>query len=159
MWQKEFLLFYICVNYGPYTLYRISEVAEMRECGSNPQQTWAKRGGGAVVPLSRGLDPWLTQCGLGRGLLPYDVESSSMQPLGHNRHGPKTGVPLLKRAELAPHLTTSFLRGWLTQSRLGLGLGLPPYQVDFSPSNRFATTDMGRKLRAVPFRGGERITI
>jgi len=26
---------------------------------------------------------------LGRGLLPYKVASASIQPLGHNRHGPK----------------------------------------------------------------------
>ena len=27
-----------------------------------------------------------TQCGLGPGLLPYQVASSSIQPFGHNRH-------------------------------------------------------------------------
>ena len=37
------------------------------------------------------LGPHLTQCGLGRGLLLYQVASSSIQPFGHNRHGPKTG--------------------------------------------------------------------
>jgi len=35
-----------------------------------------KSGGGAAVPLSRGeLGPHLTQCGLGRGLPPYQVAS------------------------------------------------------------------------------------
>jgi len=48
---------------------------------------------GAVVPLSRiaGTTQGLIQCGLGRGLLPYQVASSSIQPFGHNRHGPKIG--------------------------------------------------------------------
>jgi len=55
---------------------------------------------GAAVPLSWGeLGPRLTQCGLGRGPLPYQVASSSIQPIGNNRHGPKTGgCPLLGRA-------------------------------------------------------------
>ena len=45
------------------------------------------------MPLSRGgeLGPRLIQCGLGRGLLPYQVASSSIHPFYHNRHGPKTG--------------------------------------------------------------------
>jgi len=42
---------------------------------------------GAAVSLSRAS--WLTQCGLGRDLLPYQVASSSIQPFGHNRHEPK----------------------------------------------------------------------
>ena len=36
-----------------------------------------------------GLTPRLTQRGLGRGLLPYQVASSSIQPFGHNKHEPK----------------------------------------------------------------------
>ena len=54
-----------------------------------------KRVGEAAVPLSRGreLGPRLTQCGLGWGLLPYEVASLSIQPFGHNRHGRKLGVP------------------------------------------------------------------
>jgi len=51
----------------------------------------ARKEGGAAVPLSRELGPRLIQCGLGRGLLPYQVASSSIQPFGHNRHGPKIG--------------------------------------------------------------------
>jgi len=34
----------------------------------------------------------LTQCGLGWGLLPYQVASSSIQPFDHNRHGPKSVI-------------------------------------------------------------------
>ena len=33
----------------------------------------------------------LTQCGLGQDLPPYQVASWSIQPFGHNRHGPKIG--------------------------------------------------------------------
>jgi len=39
----------------------------------------------------RRLGPRLIQCGLGRGLLPYQVVSSFIQPFGHNRHELKTG--------------------------------------------------------------------
>ena len=48
-----------------------------------------------VCPFSWGyLGPHRTQCRVGRGLPPYQVVSSSMQPFGHNRHGPKTGEAL-----------------------------------------------------------------
>ena len=76
---------------------------------------------GAAVPLSRSLGelgPRLTECGLGRCLLPYQVASSSIQPFGHNRYEPKTGDCAPLRGQLRPHLT---------QRRLGRGL--PPYQV------------------------------
>ena len=44
------------------------------------------------MPLSRWeLGPCLTQCGLGRSLLPYKVASSFIQLFGHNRHEPKIG--------------------------------------------------------------------
>jgi len=52
---------------------------------------------GCCAPFHGGGDPDLTQCRLGRGLLPYQVASSSIQPFDHNRHGPKIGgaaVPL-----------------------------------------------------------------
>jgi len=68
-----------------------SAVAEMGDRGHNrhgPQR------GGLLCPFRGGgkLGPRLTQCGLGRGLLPYQVASSSIQPFDHNRHGPKTGA-------------------------------------------------------------------
>jgi len=46
-----------------------------------------------LCPFSGELGPSLIQCGLSRGLLPYQVQvsSSSIQPFGHNRHEPKTG--------------------------------------------------------------------
>jgi len=47
---------------------------------------------GGCVPFGEGeLGPHLAQCGLGRGLLPYQVACWSMQPFGHNSHGPKIG--------------------------------------------------------------------
>ena len=65
-----------------------SAVAEMGNRGHN--RHGPKRGG--AVPLSRvELGPRLTQCGLGWGILPYQMASSSIQPFGHNRHGPKIG--------------------------------------------------------------------
>ena len=46
---------------------------------------------GLLCPFRGELGPRLIQCGLGRGLLPYQVASSSIQPFGYNRHGPKIG--------------------------------------------------------------------
>ena len=80
---KRCLSHYIKVNN------KSSAVAEMGDRGW-PQQTWAEKSR-AAMPLSRELGPRLIQCGLGRGLLPYQVASSSIQPFGHNRHGPKIG--------------------------------------------------------------------
>jgi len=45
-----------------------------------------------AVPLSAELDPHLTQCGLSRGLPPYQVASWFSQPFGHSRHGRKGGM-------------------------------------------------------------------
>jgi len=45
---------------------------------------------GAAVPISGvgEAESWVfTQCGLGRGLPPYQMASWSTQPFGHNRHG------------------------------------------------------------------------
>jgi len=50
-----------------------------------------KEGEGLLCPFVGELGPRLTQCDLGRGLLPYQVASSPIQPFGHNRHGPKLG--------------------------------------------------------------------
>jgi len=71
------------------------------------------------VPPWGELGPHLIQCGLGRGLPPYQVASRSIQPFGRNRHGPKIGG-------CAP-LGSWVVRPHLTQRRLGRGL--PPYQV------------------------------
>jgi len=50
-----------------------------------------KGSGGCCAPFAGELGPRLTQCGLGRGLLPCKVASSSIHPFGYNRHEPKTG--------------------------------------------------------------------
>jgi len=85
-----------------------------------PQQTWAKNWGE--------LGHHLTQCGLGQGLPPYQVASWSIQPFGHNRHGPKIGgCSPLREGDLGPHLT-----------QCGRGRGLSPYHVSYCPSNRLA---------------------
>ena len=70
----------------------------------------------AVVPPflgGGGLRPPVT-----RSLFPYQVASWSIQPFGHNRHGPKIGGLCPFWGELGPHLTQC---GW--------GRGRPPYQV------------------------------
>jgi len=69
-----------------------SSAGQQKHIGQRPMlYRWTTQGGSAV-PLSRGeLGSRLTQCGPGRGLLPYQVASSSIQSFGHNRHGLKTG--------------------------------------------------------------------
>ena len=59
-----------------------SVVAEMGNRGHNTHES--KRGG-CCAPFVGELGPHLTQCGLGQGLLPYQVASSSIQLFGHNR--------------------------------------------------------------------------
>jgi len=106
-----------------------------------PQQTSAqKRGAACCAPFAGGgeLSLRLTQCGLGWGLLPYQVASSSIHPFSHNRHGPKTGaVNLFRqgRGELGPHLT---------QRRWAEAYLCTKWHLD--PSSRLATIDMNRKL-------------
>jgi len=47
---------------------------------------------GGCAPFGRGeLGPHVAQCGLGRDLPSYQVASWSIQPFGHNTHGPKIG--------------------------------------------------------------------
>ena len=57
----------------------------------------SESGGGAELGFR------LTQCGLGRGLLPHLVASSSIQPFGHDKHGPKSeGCAPSKSGGLCP---------------------------------------------------------
>ena len=63
---------------------------------------------GLLYPFWGELGPHLIQCGLGRGLPPYQVASWSIQPFGHNRHGPKIGG-YAPWGELGLHLTQC---GW-----------------------------------------------
>jgi len=90
------------------------------------------------------LGPHLARCGLGRDLSPCQVASWSIQPSGHNRHGPKTGGRALFRG-LGPHLTQRRLAEAYLDTKCHL-----------DPSSRLATIDMGRKLGgSAPFWGGE----
>jgi len=76
----------------------------------------------------------------------YQVASWSMQPFGHNRHGPKIG-------ELCP-LLVELVRIKHNVARAEAYLHTK-WHLD--PSSRLATTDIGRKLGAVPpfWRKGE----
>jgi len=88
-------------------------------------------------------DPHLTQRRLSRGLLPYEVASWSMQPLGHNGYGPKIGgCAPLGEEELGPHLI-----------QCGQGRGLSACQVSswsvkmFRPNTSTWQTDRTRQGR------------
>ena len=94
---------------------------------------------GAAVTLLRGeLGARVTQCGLGRGLLLYQVATSSISRLATVEMGRKLG-----RGELGPHLT---------QCRLGQGLLSTKWHLD--PCSRLAAIDIDRKLGgSAPFSG------
>ena len=109
--------------------------------------------GGAAVPLSRGgsvLGPRLTQCGLGRGLLPHQVALARLRR--QFRTPPVPNAPELRLLHAtAPPVQSKYpfihsavwpqktwaenwdcallggLGPYLAQGRLGRGL--PPYQV------------------------------
>ena len=55
-----------------------------------PQQTWTKKCGGCCALLEGAGSPCNTMSP-GPSLPPYQAASWSMQPFGHNRHGPKIG--------------------------------------------------------------------
>jgi len=75
-----------------YTLLGYNKCPSVAEMGDYLATIDMDQKEGAAVPLSGG-GSWVpvTQCGLGRGLLPYQAVSWSSQPFGHNRHGPKIG--------------------------------------------------------------------
>ena len=54
----------------------------------SPQRTRGRKLG-TCAPFGEELGPRLTQCG--RHYSPYQAASWSIQPFGHNRHGPKIG--------------------------------------------------------------------
>ena len=117
-------------------------------------QTWAEKMG-LLCPFGAELGPGLTQCGLGRGLLLYQVVSSSIQLLGHNRHEPKTGG--LMHPAVSPQEKWAENRGALP-TVLGRGAGSPfstmwpgprptfHAKCHLDPCSHLAATDMGRKL-------------
>jgi len=97
---------------------------------------------GAAVPLSRELGPRLVQCGLGRSLLPYQAASSSIQPFGHNGHGPKIGC-----GECALFLGVAGSTS-NTMSRRPRHTFVPSDSL--MHPGRLATIQMGRKFGALP---------
>ena len=64
---------------------------QLAETGDRDRNRHGPKEGGGAVPFRGDLGPRLIQCGLGRGLIPYQAASSSIQLFGHNRHEPKTG--------------------------------------------------------------------
>jgi len=76
------------------TLHKSSAVAEMGDCLATIDMG-RKLGAAVLCALFEGggrqLSPRLTQCGLGRGVPPYQVTSWSIQSFGNNRHGLNTG--------------------------------------------------------------------
>jgi len=62
-----------------------SALAEMGDRDHNTHGP--KRGGGVLCYFRGAMGTSLIQCGLHRGLLPYQVASSSIEPFGHNTVG------------------------------------------------------------------------
>ena len=137
-----------------------SAVAEMGDRGHNrhgPKRV------GAAVPLSRELGPGLVQCGLGRGLLPYQAASSSIQPLARIDMGQNwvEWVCLFLGVAGSTFSATEVLTFWrftnriiiiiITQCRVGRGLLRTKWHLD--PCSRLATIDVGRKLGDPPLLG------
>jgi len=96
--------------------------------------------GGLLCPFRGELGPRLTECGLDRGLLPYQVASSSIEPFGNNRRGPKLGGGGC----------AFFLGGsWVPiEHKAATAEAYLHMKWHLSPSSRLATTDIGRKLWA-----------
>jgi len=120
-------------------IYKSSAVAEMGDRGHNRHGP-KKRG--EVCPFRGELGPHPIQCGLGRGLLQYEVASSSIQPFGHIRHGDMgqklggNGVPIEHKVAWADAY-----------------LCITKWHLD--PCSCLATIYVGRKLRgSVTFWGG-----
>ena len=113
-----------------------SVVAEISDRGHNRHRP--KRGGWLLCPF-RGEDgsPSNTMW-LGRGLLPYQVASSSIQPFGHNRHGLKIGwgaVPFF------------YGRSWVPiEHKVAWAEAYLHIKWHLSPSSHLATMDTGQKL-------------
>jgi len=107
----------------------------MGDRGHNRHQP--KRGRGLLCPFCGELGPRLIQCSLGRGLLPYQVVSSSTQPFGHNRHKPKTGglCPFQGGAATPSNTTSNGPRFVYLHTNWHL-----------DPSSRLATIHVGQKL-------------
>ena len=107
-----------------------------------------KEGRGAAAPLSRELEPRLVAWAEVY-LIPYQAASSSIQPFGRNRHGPKLGGGCLFSAG-----------SWIPiKQKVACAEAYRDIKWHLSPSSRLATTDIGRKLGAVPLGEGSWIPI
>ena len=105
-----------------------------------------KRGEGCCAPFKGELGPHLTQCGLRRGIPLYQMAYRCIQPFGHKRHGPKSGGAM-------PLFTGSWIPILHNVASAEVYL---PTKWHLDPSSHLATTDMGRKLGAVPLLEGAR---
>jgi len=104
-----------------------------------------KEGGGLLCPFREEPGPRLIQCGLGRGLLPHQVASSSIQPFGHNTHGPKIGWG-----------GCAFFSGdsWvLIEHKVAWAEAYLRTKWHLDACSRLATIDVRRKLGAPPLFG------
>ena len=97
------------------------------------QNTWDENWREGLCPFCGEVGPYLTQCGQGRGLPPYQVASSSIQPFNHNRHGPKIGgcAPLEEEGAGSPSNSVAWAEAYLHT------------KLHLDTSSRLATTDMG----------------
>jgi len=90
---------------------------------------------GVLCPVRGELGPRLLQCGLGRGLHPYQVAFSSIQPFGDKRHEPKTeGCALLGESCDPIKHNVAWADIYLRTK----------WHLD--PCSRLATIDMGQKI-------------
>jgi len=124
--------------------YKSSAVAEMGDRTHN--RHGSKRGRGLLCPFRGEPRPRLIQCGLDQCLLPYQVASSSIQPL-NNKHGKKLvggwGCPFSGGRWVPIERKVAWAEACLhTKSHL-------------SQSSRLATTDIGRKLGCAALGEGE----
>ena len=67
-----------------------------------------RESGGGCCALVCGAGSHLTQCGLGQGPPPCQMSSSSIQPFGHNGHGPKIGEGLVPYLTVLAYLRTKW---------------------------------------------------
>ena len=89
-----------------------------------------------LCPFSGGAGSPSNTKSPGRGLPPYQVASSSIQPFGHNRHGPKTEVGAV----------FLFVGSWVPISQCRLAEAYLHTKWHLNASSRLATIEIGRKL-------------
>ena len=111
------------------------------------QQTWAKNWGAMPLFSGSGAGPHLAQYGLGWGLSPYQVASSSIQPFGHNRYRPKIGgLCPFERGELGPHLKKHCKKSFLLVNLTAVSLHCSNYNGKTSHHFRYLGDPFQRYL-------------